>query len=398
MINCTKKVDKVKRLLVSVLCGVCVLSCVACQPKETPSSDIHSTKVIRSAIQEYGPYVYADGKAIRRYNRSTNLFAPACMDPECDGTCPLDKGVTRANQLVDGRLYFYSYQYSSNLVQYGYQDIITGDVTVLVTLSEKEDSVRWSSFVWDDYMYYTRRLLREGGAPEDPGDYIDHICRISVDGGEEEAFIETTEPILMVADGKIVTMQDGNVNTYDVKTGEKVTLFNMEDKGYKNIAGKISFTKGKLYFMCRGNSYCTSEYRRSSHPYQFLVSVDIQTGEVKKAIENPVISYVLTDDTIYYAPFELRHMYIPDDYEQYPENVAIFLASATLYACDIDGGNHRAVYTNETMDYIEDFTVIDDTLYGWLYDFDEVNHMFGDAYFGKIDFKTGEVTPAQVEE
>ena len=55
MINCAKKVDKVKRLLAAVLCGVSVLSCVACQAKEPPSSDIHSTQVVRSAIQEYGP-------------------------------------------------------------------------------------------------------------------------------------------------------------------------------------------------------------------------------------------------------------------------------------------------------------------------------------------------------
>ena len=74
------------------------------------------------------------------------------------------------------------------------------------------------------------------------------------------------------------------------------------------------------------------------------------------------------------------------------------MASATLHACDLDGGDPRAVYTNEKLDYIEGFTVIDGTLYGWLYDFDDVNHVFGESYFGSIDLASGEITRAEVEE
>lgn len=391
-----------KRLLAVLLCGLCVLSCIACQSPSRPPLEAHSTQVIRAggpfSILEHGPYVFIGGKSIRRYHRGTNLLTSACLDPECDGSCPLHGGITVVDQLVDGRLYFYSYQHFTHGVRYGYQDIVTGEVKVLVTLSEKEDTMRWAAFVCDGYLYYTRRLLREGGDAENPEDYVDHICRMPADGGDEEAFIRTNEPLLMVAEGKIVTMQDGDVHTYDIATKEKKTLFNIQTIGYKNFAGNFSFVNGKLYTLCRGDTYATSEYKQSSHLHQFLISVDIHTGEVKRVIEDPVIAYALTDDAIYYAPFELRHLYIPEDYERHPEQVAIFLASATLHACDLDGGNPRAVYTNEKLDYIEGFTVIDGTLYGWLYEFDDVNHVFGESYFGSIDLASGEITRAEVEE
>ena len=391
-----------RQLLISILCSVCVLSCTACQNQKQPSSEVYSTNVIHSGgafnLQAYGPYIYAGGKSIRRYHRGSNLLTPACMDPECDGSCPLHGGILIANQLVDGRLYFYSYQNYTHIVRLGYQDIVSGDVKVLVTLSDKEDANYMATYVWDGYMYYSSMLLRDGGDQDNPNDYVHHICRVSVNGGDGEAFLETSEAMMMVADGVLVTMQDGTVYGYDILTKERKTLFNIEELGYRNLASEFYYVNGKVYFQCRSTAYCTSEYRGSQHLYQFLLSADIHTGEVNRVVENPTIAFTVTDDAIYYAPFELRHMYIPDDYEQHLENVVIYLASATLHACDLDGRNHRAIYTNETMDYTEGFTVIDGSLYGWIYDFDPETFILGSPYFARIDFESGKVTPAREEQ
>jgi hypothetical protein len=265
----------------------------------------------------------------------------------------------------------------------------------LVTLSEAEDTLRSSAFVWSEYLYYTRKILREGGDSENPNDYIHHVCRISVDGGEEEVVFAGNEALAMVAEDRIITTADGNMYSYDLTARTKQLLFNLEDIGYKNFGGVYNFLNGKLYFICVDDEYVTSEYTGLYYNYRFLLSVDIHTGEVKRVVEEPVICYALTDDTIYYFPFELRHLYIPEDD---PRGAVVYLASPTLYACDISGENQGAVYTNETFCYADDFTVAGNRVFAYFNKFNPENGMYTDGYWGYFDLDTKEIIPAEVEE
>jgi len=87
-------------------------------------------------------------------------------------------------------------------------------------------------------------------------------------------------------------------------------------------------------------------------------------------------------------------MYIPENYEKKPGNVVVFLADETLHFCNHDGSGDKEVYTNEKLYYMELFTVIDNVLYGWLFDYDDESHRWGERYHGSIDLATGVVTKA----
>ena len=374
-----------------------VLLFSSCQTDHEAIGVIHSTAVIRPNIQEYGPYVYVDGRTISRYNRGTNLFSSACVDPECNGTCPIEAAISSVNQVVDGRMFFSSFEAYTHVVRYGYQDVVSGDIRILTTLSEAEDSMNARSYVWNGWMYYTKQILREGGDPDVLSDYIPHVCRVSVDNGDEETVMPASEPLMMVADGYIITHKEGVLYAYDIDTLKKKSLYSLEENGFSTLATGLSYAKGRIYFLCRSREVCTSEYSKQNFLYPYLVSVDLQTEEVSCVVEKPVTAFTVTDDAVYYAPFELRHLYIPENYADVPEEVVVFLADDTLYACDLDGCHHRTVYTNDQLDFVEGFTVIDGVLYGWLYDFDNENHKFSTGYFGSIDFQTGKVTKAQQE-
>ena len=419
MIKCTSTSNRSKRnwqspkkktgvrLLSALLCGISFLTAAGCQPSSPSPPDSVSLQdqpvnspdqasaVIRTDLIEYGPYIYVDGKYIRRYNQNTNLLSPACVDPECQGTCPLETVFNEVIRVVDDKMFFYSWQEYTHITRYGYQDLISGDIKVLVTLSELEETLFTTAGVWEDYMYYSRKHLREGGDSENPDDYISHVCRVSVDSGKEEILYAGHERVIMVADDKVITTVDDNMYSYDLTTRTKQLLFNLEDIGYKYFGGVYNFLNGKLYFICVDEEYIISEYTGRYFNYRFLLSVDIHTGEVERVVEEPVISYALTDDTIYYFPFELRHLYVPEDD---PRGAVVYLASPTLYACDISGENQREVYTSELLFYADDFTVVGNTVFAYFSEFDRENCTYTDGYWGCLDLDTKEIIPADVEE
>ena len=99
-----------------VICLTIMLFCtmISCQKtphsSETPNesdSTAHSSNVIQTNFIEYGPYIFVDGKYIRQYNMNTNLLAPSCQDPECEGTCPLETVFNEVIRVVDDKMFFY---------------------------------------------------------------------------------------------------------------------------------------------------------------------------------------------------------------------------------------------------------------------------------------------------
>ena len=388
-----------------VICLTIMLFCTMISCQETPplsnetssepNDTTHSSNVIHTDLIEYSPYIFVDGKYIRQYNMNTNLLAPSCQDPECEGTCPLETVFNEVIRVVDNKMFFYSWQEYTHITRYGYQDLVSGDIRVLVTLSDLEETLFTTAGVWEDYMYYSRKHLREGGDSENPDDYISHVCRVSVDSGKEEILYAGHEKVIMVADDKVITTVNDNMYSYDLTTRTKQLLFNLEDIGYKYFGGVYNFLNGKLYFICTDEEYIISEYTERYFNYRFLLSVDIHTGEVERAVEEPVISYALTDNTIYYFPFELRHLYVPEDD---PRGAVVYLASATLYACDISGENQRAVYTNEALDYADYYTVVRNKVFGYFREFDQEHHDYTEGCWGYLDLDTKEIIPAEVEE
>lgn len=380
---------------------MCCSLCTSCSDAPPPheGTAVHTTDVIRTRIQEYGNTIYCTFGEALRYDRSTNILSSACIDESCNNSCPLDAPITELCMVADQKLFFYSFQAFTHYIMYGYQDLITGEVTVLTTLSDVEDSGSTMVCVYDNYMYYERKLLREDGDVTNPNDYLPYICRVSVSNGKEEIVKPYDgEALLLVVDNKMVLQAGQQLISYDLNTCEKKTIFDLDQCGYMNISSALNYLHGKIYFMCRTHDSVTSEYKKTQYLTHTLVSVDIQSGEWKKVVDEPIITFCLTDTAIYYSPFKLRHMYIPDNYEQNPQDVVIFLADETLKACDLDGQNKRDIYSNSDMDYIESYTVIDGTLYGWMQEFNQDEHRFGDVFWGRICFDTGSIAKAIEED
>lgn len=94
-------------------------------------------------------------------------------------------------------------------------------------------------------------------------------------------------------------------------------------------------------------------------------------------------------------PF-LLVLYLPEDYEKHPEKVALIGSNDTIYACDLDGNNHREVYTDPILDLNDFNRIIDNCLYGWIRVYDEDERQMSNYFFGKLDFATGEITPSEL--
>lgn len=393
-----KNYIRLSTLILGVLILICGLS--SCSEKPDEPYALNSSAVLqKDNIIEYGNYIFYDGgiEGIMKYDRSTGEKSSACVDPECEGGCLLESPLNYFSQIVDGKLYFATMAAYSHVYTYAYLEIQTGKVTVLRICEEIESTMGIAPLVENGYCYYNCKKLKENGNIQDPNDYLTFLCRLPADGtGSEEILCELigeSELLLFIYKGRAVTHYDGKIFLLDPLTGERQIVFDQYKEGYTFLNGDMAFLNGKLYFLIKTNATITSEYTKKDYKYSYLVCVDLDTCTSKRVLDTPIVSFRLTDEKIYYAPFELRYLYIPDDYENNPSQVKVLLSSADLHCCDLDGKNDKIVYSNSTLNYLERFTVVHDKLYGWFIFYDKnTNDWESKAYFGEIYFKTKEIT------
>lgn len=403
-----------KRILPIFLIMVLVLlPCCSEKPDmDLPGEDeIHTSQVITRCIAEYGDYIYFRATKMMRYNRKTGVMQPLCTDPDCGSDCLLCSPVNETTQIVDGKLYgCYMLPFTRECV-YACYDLVTNEMKVLLTLPRDEAADVQPPVLDGGYLYYTGQYLREGGSAKNPDDYQPYVGRIPTDGGKAEVMCPMesrySERFLTVADGKAITSLNDCLYATDFETDERSLLFDPEEHGLARRYEWYSYLDGYLYMLYRapGSSKVTATYQDieipSSMGYQFLVKIDPRTGEMTQLLGDRVEFFWLTEDTIYYTELGYRMFYVPEDYvydENDPFNKTVLSESLdTLYACDLDGSNRRAVYTDPLTIFSYQGTVIDNCYYGNLREYDETQHKTKLVY-GKIDFTTGEFTPAIIEE
>ena len=374
-------------MLVTIIICLSMISC-----SSSPSSDeVYTTNVVRTDMQSYGNYIYTFFGAVYRCNRVTNEFLKACVDPECDGKCPLDGAIAETDHIEKGKLFFHSFEAYTHKVHYGYQDIVSGEVTILKTLSKMEALNYSRAFVYNDYIYYSYYILKAGGDAANAEDYIQHLCRMPIDGGKEEVLMSCDESLIAVIDNKIITGSIGTMFSYDIDCLEKKLLWKYSDHDY-TVIGAFSAINDKLYFLAGTSNYDQCKYTNMKLNHNYLISLNVNTGEASRVVECPVITYSLTDDRIYYSPMVIRYLYVPDNYENHLNEIVMFRGDETLYSCNLDGTEIRQEYSNSTVDYIEDYTVVDRKLYGWIKNFNQDTNTWENEYFGTIDFETGTLT------
>ena len=400
----TKKISLRFICLTLVLC-IC-LPLAACKKDDPPvdnnnSEDekkIFTTNAKNNDFAGYGNYVFYEWGTVYRYNKKTETLDKACRDVECDGEkCPLEGDISSIGGVYDGKLYFFVYKPMTiqDKVFIGYQDILSGEITVLKTMDS--DLISLGSeyiYVEGEYVYYEATTLKEGGDKTNSNDYERSICRISLDGKKDEVFIKCAENegMAIVCDGKIIMSSDGELYSIDIETKEKRFLFDCEEYDTLNIVGNIRYVKGKIYFLAESKHRYVPEVIGGEIRYKILFSVDINTGEVKKVVEDPVVYFCVSDDAVYYVPFNFKILYMPEDYENNKDDLKVWWVDSTVYACDLDGKNIRAVYSNDKISYSRRMAVFGGVLYSLIGDYDEEEHYYSSKVsFGAIDLETGKI-------
>jgi len=320
------------------------------------------------------------------YDRTTGeVFFRLCQDVECDGNCPVEKGGVTFTGISKERLYFSVF---AKDVYYGYYDILTSEITYLLDISKDERLPVQPMFVDGGYVYISRKHLKEGGDPKNAADYIAHLSRLPEDGGKEEviyAMRGNAETLLLINDGVMYSYFESKLWKTDLETWKLVVLHDLSTSEIDGV-GEFSYLDGQLYF----NMIKNSDHKK------YIIRMDAQTGEWSYLVDIPVTGYFITNEAVYFEPeVERRLLSDPTRYPLGHEDAKTTNVSATLYACDLDGGNVRAVYTDELLAY-QYCTIVDNVLYGWICYFDQDRNAWGDIYFAELHFDTGEIIPATV--
>ena len=394
------KSKKILRLCIMMTIALLLSAlCASCQDNERNEiNELHQTAVVKTDLAEYGNFVWAESGRIYRFNRKTETFYTACNDPECDGRCPVDCVMSFFAGVHDQKLYFSCYQQFTHITMLACQDVVTGETHVLKTMSDTADPKSYQTFIDADWWYYKCMLLKEGGDATKPSDYEPYICRISLDGSKDETIcaLSDAEYVFMAADGKVVTALADKLYVFDVATGQKQELYNFTQNGYRSTMSTAQYYDGKMYFTALSQNYATEQYTGGQQRMSFLMFIDLESGQAECVVEQPVENFTVTEQGIYYVPFKLRYLYVPENPEQNPREIKYCLFEESVYFCKHDGSDAKVVYTNEKLDFSFRFTVVDNTLYGWLFDYNEQEKGFSSSgYFGSVNFDTGRIVHAE---
>ena len=353
----------------------------------------------------YHDFVYANSGVGSLYDTvSGDFLVTLCEDLECNGECLYEMRDVKFAGVRGGQLYFSSR--GSDGIVYARRDFMTVKTEVLLELSKMETTPQENCYLDREWLYYNRYLLREGGDPDNMNDYLLYICRIPVDGGESEIVYSArgnSELLWMVAEDKLYTVWENTIYRIDVETGETRALFNSEEAGYRSSMGHFQYLDGYLYFVAfpYGNTISLPNNTNCATCIA-LIRLNVESGAWEQVIDEPIITYCLTNDAIYFAPLGIHQVSDPEKYAASDKATRYLAASSTLYACDLDGSNPHPVWTDETglYDYVGlGFTVVDNVLYGYINCFDQNTNSFGDRYgFAEIHFDTGEIIMANIIE
>lgn len=325
------------------------------------------------------------------YDRTTGEITYGyCEDVECEGDCYLDKSKAEIVAVRDGIAYLVLTR--GRDIYYCAREVLSGKITMLQQITWAERCPTAPTFLDGEYLYYSRKLLREGGNPDDADDYYAHVCRVHVDGkGKEEVLYlarDNVETLLIVADGKMYTYYQSQIWRFDLADMSSRTIFTLSSDTVSGM-GQVTYLDGFLYF----NTIDQQGARN-------IGRIDAESGEWARVVDVPIDGYEIANDAIYYARAEGRQINDPVRYPPDSEGYRSISNGPTLYACDHDGKNTRAVWTDESglVEFGLNFTVVDGMFYGWVKRFDMEKNEWSDLFFAEIHLKSGEIIPATVVE
>ena len=337
--------------------SIVLLSSCSEEPDLVPENHFQESTFQKSGGEYhiYGNYIYwYYPNKIYRYDLETFTRRNACMDPECKNDCILHE-VCGIDGIRNGKLFFHTMatdveydEYhrpvsSTKRAHYAYQDLHTGEVTVLRTKigSEIDGDVNSGATLGDSHIYYTVNLLKKDGDPLNANDYIPTYCRMPIDGGEEEVLFPKTgqtETILMPYENELIVYRDQLICAYRIDTGEFREIYNYENTEFLMKPHTFDYRDGKLYFLGKVGNLLAE--KGETYYNSALVELDLKTGAYRKIIDEKVFAYTVDEDGIYYVKTEYRSFFI-EGYENVELNG---WAGDTVYKCDFEGNNETVVY------------------------------------------------------
>jgi hypothetical protein len=228
-------------------------------------------------------------------------------------------------------------------------------------------------FVDGGWVYLARKQLIKDGESGKAADYVAHLSRIPEDGGKEEIIYrmrDDSETLALIADGYMYTYYQSKLWRTDLESWEQVVLLDIEQSKFDKI-GELCSLDGYLYFV------------ENSGGAKKLLRMDPISAAWAYVVSAPMASYAITNDAVYYVPYEERQINDAAIYPADSKEAEFTTFSASMYACDHDGGNVRRIWTDESgeMAFASPFTVVDDVYYGRVTVFDiEKNMWDGSRY------------------
>ena len=288
----------------------------------------------------FGDYVITTSHSNSMYNRITKEGTHICGIKNCSSAeevCPLreiysSQGVTHATDgfirvsgVTENRLYFTNMSSSYyHPPYYGYIDMQTHEVTRLLEIDYYEMILTRPMFLDGDWVYLARKHLVKGGVAGRTADYVACLSRIPADGGNEEILYtmrDNSETLALVVDGYMYTYYQSKLWRTDLETWEQVVLLDMELAPFTRIKD-LSYLDGFLYFVAvYGDD-------------QKLLRMDPQSGGWAHVVSQPMAAYAITNDAVYYIPYEKRQVNDPAVYPADSKSAMYTTYASSIFACD----------------------------------------------------------------
>lgn len=319
---------------------------------------------------------FTEHKTLMEYNALTESVRKVCGHSTPNDECPLENVISKV-QVYENKVYFHR--------MIGYVRAIsccdpkTSEVFDITDVKNEVFYDLGDNFaVGDGYVFYN-----EDG----------NIFRVPVSGGESRLvhkLQDDLEQVIAVADGKLFTATYANpfsstisfteqIFAYDLKSFKKREIYSFVSPIMSSSNSNYQYYNGHLYMML------TPEIRDGNQIYgkTNLYRINTKTERVERIIDTEIVNFVVSNNKIYYFPYEERTVITPSvTYEVY--------IGDSIWTCSTDGKNSRVVYTNPDIIF-EDCRIVGGKFFGFCSGSCPEIGINGGQFYCTIDFNTQKV-------
>lgn len=287
-------------------------------------------------------------------------------------------------------LYFAAYHpYQENTRYFG-MNLITGKISEIIFESGFDycDYKDKSFYVHQGYLYYFAWTLT---GLEISKDTNDSFCRVPLTGGRGEVIAEyenftASNSLCFVADGIAVFCEYNRIYACNIDTGVTENLWIPSSEGYDIVNTNVTYYNGLIYFTASAEAReelvpeDPDYYANMTTTSSYLLSLNPKTKKATLITKEPINSYYIEDDRIYYIPKALGTIQIGD-------RIMPRFSANEVYSFDLNGRNKEKVCSFDGI-FEYDILYMNDSIIC-------VQDYYGETFstsYCVIDRLTGEVT------